>query len=59
MARGGQRPHRLELNYHHSLLIINNKLHTETVMLLSSKTLATLTKLIALKLTNNRGYHQY
>ena len=40
-VRGGERPHMLELNYRHSLLIINNKLHTETVMLLSSKTLAT------------------
>ena len=40
-VRGGERPHMLELNYRHSLLIINNKLHTETVMLLSSKTPAT------------------
>ena len=40
-VRGEERPHMLELNYRHSLLIINNKLHTETVMLLSSKTLAT------------------
>ena len=38
---GGQRgPHRLELNYPHSLLIINNKLTLCNIMLLSSKTLA-------------------